>query len=138
MTPRKKRTRYRINALEIAKVKGMTVDPDDWELIWMILDSEPKYSDSRKTYTYAIADNSCRLIKFGKSKQPSTRLKQFQTGQGNKLILVCYCEHSGQLTEENIHKRLKLLKASGEWFHRSKEVMEVIHEMKTKAFVVQI
>lgn len=123
MISRKKRTRYRDSAIEIAKEHNIPLNTDSWEEIWNILDrfNEP-------TYVYCMKDEQ-NNYKFGKSVQPKTRLGSIQTGHPYTVSLVAYCLESEYLTEREIHDRLHHLRMRGEWFQDGEELQTVIREM---------
>ena len=64
---------------------------------------------------YLIQSSNTGMIKIGRSKTPSKRLKQLQTGNPNKLKLVASFKDQGWM-EKNLHERLKDYRQEGEWF----------------------
>jgi hypothetical protein len=125
MISRKKRLRYKSNAIRIAKENNISINPDSWEEIWNILD---QYEEP--TYLYAIGDSSNQMVKLGKSKNPGYRLKQLQTGTSVELILFGFCKESSPLTEKEVHKLLKADRLSGEWFKMSEVVRQTITRIR--------
>lgn len=121
MTPRKKRQRYMQAAIEIAKEKGLAMPYNDWDAAWAILDEY-----GRKEFLYAIADRKNRLVKFGKSVNPSWRLKTLKTGNGMDLLLCGYCPNQGELSEPAVHKALAEHRVAGEWFRLNEATEAVI------------
>ena len=69
------------------------------------------------SHLYIIQSDKTGAIKIGRSKNPSKRLKQLQTGCPDKLKLLVIFENKGHL-EKNLHRRLKSYKSRrrGEWF----------------------
>lgn len=130
MITRKKRTRYRVNAISLAERNGVALNPDDWEQVWAILE---KYEEP--TYLYAIVDSSTGLVKFGVSKNPGWRIKQLRTGNAGELQLWGFCENASPLTEREVHKRLAADRKAGEWFSLSPEARAVINEIRASAGV---
>lgn len=63
---------------------------------------------------YLITDGQSR-IKIGKSKNPSRRLKQIQTGNALKLHLIG-CFDLPDSYERRLHGILQQFKTKGEWF----------------------
>lgn len=125
MTPRKKRSRYRTNALKIASELGISINAADWDAIWKLLDkhAEPEY-------LYVIADPRNRMVKFGRSVHPGTRLRNLNTGNGTKLELWGFCPHKSPLTEREVHSKLKEFRLSGEWFRLAVPVQSVINAVR--------
>lgn len=62
---------------------------------------------------YIISDG--HRVKLGKSKDPTRRVKQLQTGSGVRLrLLACY--HLPDVYERRLHGILRDCKTKGEWF----------------------
>jgi predicted GIY-YIG superfamily endonuclease len=85
-----------------------------------------------KDYVYIIS-NGEGLIKVGVSKNPTKRVKQLQTGNGESLSLLFTeefeCSRKELLKIENkIHKHLANIcsKKKGEWFEISNTNLEQI------------
>jgi hypothetical protein len=130
MIPRKKRIRYKANAIQIAKENNLILNAENWEEVWSILD---KYA--QPDYLYAIVDKQNLLVKFGKSVNPGHRLKQLKTANGMDLKIWAFCRNMPPLTENEIHKRLAHINVSGEWFNLKDEAFLVIEEMRFAAGV---
>ena len=64
---------------------------------------------------YIIQSDVTGMIKVGRSKNPSKRLKQLQTGNPNKLKLIAFFKGEGW-KEKLIHEELKYWRKEGEWF----------------------
>ena len=71
----------------------------------------------RKDDLYIIQSDITGAIKIGRSKNPSRRIHQLQTGSPYKLKLLTIAEGKGFM-EKEIHKKLIRYKAEckGEWF----------------------
>lgn len=68
-------------------------------------------------FLYIVRQGDSNDIKFGRSYQPLHRLKQMQTSNSNKLILIDTYECRDCVTLELIvHRHLKDTKLNGEWF----------------------
>ena len=106
--PRKKRKSYRWQANKLATKKGLKVDLESWEQVWNFLDQHGKTS-----FLYAIVDIKNRLVKFGRSESPATRLKALKTGNGAELRLFAYCDHASPFTEREVHSKLAEHRISG-------------------------
>lgn len=77
-------------------------------------------------FVYFIKDESGRT-KIGSSIDPENRLKQLQTSCADRLTLIGSIksdEH--KFIEKKIHKQLKDLRISGEWFGIARAVVEDI------------
>src|SRR4051812_14349367 len=107
----KKRERYRLRARRIADEQGLRFDPDDWPVIWGLIEKH-----GEPDYLYAIVDRQKELVKFGKSKNPGQRLRAIKTGNPADLELWAHCIHEIPFTEREVHKRLAKLRIDGEWF----------------------
>tara|TARA_B100000212_G_C27355295_1_gene525577 strand:+ start:1167 stop:1463 length:297 start_codon:yes stop_codon:yes gene_type:complete len=70
---------------------------------------------SNKDHLYIIQSDFTGMIKIGRSKNPSKRLKQLQTGNPNKLKLIASFKEMGW-REKLIHENLKQFRKEGEWF----------------------
>lgn len=122
--PRKKRDRYRSAALAIAAAREFHLDPGDWEGIWQTLQTY-----GPPTYLYAIVDKTNGLVKFGRSKNPESRLKSLKTGNGVHLELLAFCAEKHEMNERQVHRRLHAWRRQGEWFEMNGPARRVIAEM---------
>lgn len=125
MISRKKRLRYKTNAIKIAKEKHEALDPENWEQIWAILD---KYDEP--DFLYAIVDFKSQLVKFGKSKSPGMRLRQLKTGNAGDLKIWGFCPNVAPLSERDVHTLLAAERVGGEWFRLCKASQAVIDNMR--------
>ena len=68
-------------------------------------------------HLYIIQTDKTGAFKIGRSKNPTKRLKQLQTGCPDKLRLLLVLENKGHM-EKNLHQRLRNFKSrrNGEWF----------------------
>lgn len=134
-TPRKKRRRYKIEAIEIARRSGLALDTSNWEQIWDLLDAQsgPEQKTARPTYLYAVVDITARAVKLGKSKQLNKRLRALQTSNPHELKLWAYCRHESPFTEEEAHEKFKDFHMSGEWFRLTEQTREFINAMRNRA-----
>lgn len=83
-----------------------------------------------KGYVYFIGGNVGPL-KIGYSKNPWSRVKDFQTGSAEQLSVVTTIrttEHS----EIDVHKLFASERMQGEWFERSDVLAEVINRIRAK------
>ena len=69
----------------------------------------------KTTYTYILHRHNSEEYKIGMSRHPLNRIRQLQTGNGEKLILVG-CFHSDRYLEKRLHRMLGLDRRQGEWF----------------------
>jgi hypothetical protein len=125
---RKKRLRYRTNAIRIAAERNVPLNAENWEEIWAILETHEEPS-----FLYAIVDPSLNLVKFGKSKNPGLRLKTLEIGNGSRLKLWGFCLHKSPFTEKEIHKLLRSERVVGEWFKLGTKSGDVISKMQQSA-----
>lgn len=72
---------------------------------------KPKRGDS----LYFIQAKKTGLIKIGRSKNPETRFRNLQTGNGEELRMIACFEGWGW-RESSIHEDLKMWRQKGEWF----------------------
>lgn len=80
------------------------------------LDPEGYYDPiDNKTFLYFICDENARYLKIGISNNPQERLKNFQTGNPLKLILLLIF-YATQENEKRIHNILKEYCLIGEWY----------------------
>jgi hypothetical protein len=64
-------------------------------------------------YVYLIYDKGTKLVKIGKSVNPSKRFKNIRCGNPNTNLF--YSTES--YTEKELHKKYAHLRVSGEWFN---------------------
>lgn len=80
------------------------------------------------TFVYAIWDGCA--VKIGKSKgHPQRRLDALQTGNPRTLRLLAY---TVELTESDVHRKLRRHRIRGEWFRPS---IEVCREVNTWTWI---
>lgn len=82
-------------------------------------------------FVYFIQEEETDNIKIGFSeKHPKGRLKEFQTGNSNKLILLGYIEGTPQ-DESNLHQEFyeERIRNENEWFKPSHRMKERIKEL---------
>lgn len=128
VVPRKKRLRYRARASKIARDLGITIDLENWNEIWTLLDEHMERV--KPDFLYAIADWQGQLVKFGRSHHPGMRLKAIRTGNCADLKLWAFCEHKSPFTEREVHKQLKEFRINGEWFRLTDEARAIINKMR--------
>lgn len=131
MLGRRKRARYREQAIVRAREIGASLDPNDWEKIWALL-NEHGFPGGRRKYIYAIGDVRNGIVKIGKSFNPWGRLKTLKTGNAGDLRMWCCCAEREGLSEKEVHKRLKAERISGEWFKLTPTVQGVIDEIRAE------
>ena len=84
-------------------------------------------------FVYFIQEEGTDHIKIGFSeKHPEGRLKDFQTGNSNKLNLLGYIEGTYK-DESNLHYEFSEERGSGEWFESSPRMKERIKELLEKS-----
>ena len=67
---------------------------------------------------YIIQDNTSKLVKIGISNNPQKRLRQLQTGTGNKLrLLRTFVTENDRNWEKKLHKMLWQNRRKGKWFN---------------------
>ena len=80
-------------------------------------------------FVYFIQEEESGNIKIGFSeKHPKGRLKDFQTGNSNKLILLGYIEGTYE-DESNLHREFYEERGNGEWFEPSPRLNDRIKEL---------
>ena len=82
-------------------------------------------------FVYFIQEEETGRIKIGFSeKHPKGRLKDFQTGNSNKLILLGYIEGTSQ-DEKILHREFyeERIRNENEWFKPSPRLKERIKEL---------
>lgn len=85
---------------------------------------------SQKAYVYFIQGTETKRVKIGRGFNPEARLKSFQTGIHEPLVILgrCACEsvEDSKSLESFLHQKLKHLRIHGEWFTGG---WEVLHQM---------
>ena len=102
-------------------------------------DANPEAVANRSNYVYFVVDtvanrsnSSFSVVKIGISKNPWARLKEFQTGNANKLELVAKFR-SDIVSDAEIHEILGKFRVAGEWFHLPNPIAKfVISHAKNK------
>jgi hypothetical protein len=80
-----------------------------------------------QTFIYAIYNKTKNEVKIGYSTTPAKRLSQLQTGNSDRLELLCTFKGSAKI-EAEIHERLHQDRLIGEWFRMSSSVSYVLSE----------
>lgn len=111
---RRKRKRYLEEAARIADTTGRTIDLEDWDAIWDLLDEIRNIRS--KSFVYFIADDYAHAVKIGRSSSPAWRLHQLQTANPHPLRMLGYFEESDTLSEAILHERFSDHHVRGEWF----------------------
>ncbi len=115
----------------IAEKLKLKVNLSDWFEIWRLLDIYDV--EKRPRYLYAIVDNSTRVVKFGRSHNPSSRLKALKIGNAADLKLCAFCLEREDFNELMIHQQLDEFRVSGEWFHLNEHTQSVIDRIRLVA-----
>jgi hypothetical protein len=84
------------------------------------------------TYVYAITDGI--NIKIGISKHPEKRVKQLNTGNSNKLILLCYFKGS-IIDEKWIHNHFKGIR--GEWMESTQDLLNYLNNKINNKYIMK-
>lgn len=92
---------------------------------------------------YFIQEGNKGPVKIGYAIDPKARLKQLQTGNSEKLLILKVIPGDEQ-RESKIHGSLEQFRKRGEWFFTTKEVLDFINKLdepefellKGKAYVV--
>jgi hypothetical protein len=80
-------------------------------------------------FVYFIQEEGTHKIKIGFSeKHPNGRLKDFQTGNSNKLNLLGYIEGTYE-DESKLHREFNEERGNGEWFEPSPRLNDRIKEL---------
>lgn len=80
-------------------------------------------------FVYFIQEEGTHKIKIGFSeKHPNGRLKDFKTGNSNKLNLLGYIEGTYE-DESNLHREFYEERGNGEWFEPSPRLNDRIKEL---------
>jgi len=133
ITPRRKRQRYLERAKQIATENNVDIDLSDWDKVWSLLDMYGLKSGKTQYCVYAIVDLKNNFVKFGKSVNPNSRLKQLSTGSGCKLVLAAFCKETSELNESEIHKKLKHHRLRREWFTLNSVTQRYINKIRESA-----
>lgn len=97
-------------------------------------DNLKKIINSKKAtgYVYFIQGLCGGAIKIGYSKNPTSRLKELQTGYPDTLTILYMLRGSGQV-ENFLHNKFEHLRLKGEWFKPDKDLIKYINELKNIA-----
>lgn len=86
---------------------------------------------------YVIVNPEASVVKFGKSSDPTQRLRALQTGNHQKLELLCLVSSQGNddgMTETRLHYQFKDHLVLGEWFSVPLEGIKM--ELESRGFTV--
>lgn len=81
---------------------------------------------------YFITDK--KNIKIGYSKNPNKRIKQLNTGNAKKLILIGYV-NGDKNKEKELHCQFSQDRLNGEWFSPSNEILDFINDNLSQIYV---
>ncbi|MGE4419997.1 MAG: GIY-YIG nuclease family protein [Sulfurimonas sp.] len=81
---------------------------------------------------YFIKNIDTGRIKIGFSDTPTKRLKELQTGNDNKLVLIKTIA-GDKNKEASLHEMFSHLRSNGEWFDPDDELLQFIKETNTKS-----
>lgn len=89
---------------------------------------------------YFVTDGTYTKIGYTNENVCSVNFKrmgQLQTGNPNKLSVVCLILHQGISLEKKIHKRLEQYRVNGEWFDlREFDLDAAFEKMRTSGYLV--
>jgi hypothetical protein len=75
-------------------------------------------------YVYLIQSIEDEKLKIGVSKNPNLRIKNIQTGNGNKIKLIeSYLTKYPNKIENILHNRYSYCRKTGEWFEYDLELI---------------
>ena len=83
-------------------------------------------------YVYAISDGS--YIKIGISKNPQQRIKQLNTGNVKKLVLLGYFK-GGRELEKHIHYKFRTVRYNSEWMNPSDELVNYLNKKFDNTYI---
>ena len=73
--------------------------------------------DEPDMFIYAMMEEDTGKIKIGISKDPERRLKQLQTGNSSRIVLIAtHKAENGFSDERTLHQKNEAYKIHGEWF----------------------
>lgn len=85
------------------------------------------------TFIYLIHNADDKAYKIGKSDNPTTRLKQLQTGNARSILKLLYTFSAEDSVEYKIHEDLEDFRLNGEWFTECEAVLRVFLEYLIKS-----
>lgn len=89
------------------------------------------YKTNNWSKVYFVQGDKGGPIKIGHTDNIENRLKQMQTGNPDKLVLL-HLTNGGKNFEDELHERFSKYHYRGEWFHPSQELLDYINELKLK------
>jgi predicted GIY-YIG superfamily endonuclease len=88
------------------------------------------------TYVYFIANAGQSVVKIGVANKPVKRLKTFQTGNHEELIILRVIKVPNRNTafqlESALHKKFQKYHIRGEWFKLSDTLVEFIENYQSQ------
>lgn len=86
------------------------------------------------TYVYFITNGRKNVVKIGVAKNPSKRLKTFQTANHEKLIVLRVIRLNSRTEafrlERALHQKFKKYHIRGEWFKLTSTVLSFIENFQ--------
>jgi hypothetical protein len=89
------------------------------------------YKTNNWTKVYFIQGEKGGPIKIGHTDNIERRMKQMQTGNPDKLILL-HLTRGGKILEGELQERFKEHHYRGEWFHPSNQLLDYIADLIEK------
>lgn len=127
MISRKKRKKYKEAARQLAASNNLSIDLNNWENIWNLLD---KFNTKPASNVYIIGEAGGDKVKIGKSNNPGQRLKALQTSHPNKLYLYAFCLENNKFNEKQLHQQFSNVRLTGEWFQYTPELQQITKQIK--------
>lgn len=88
------------------------------------------------TYVYFISNAKQTVVKIGVANKPNKRLKTFQTGNHEELIILRVIKLSNRSSafelESTLHKKFQKYHIRGEWFRLSDTLVEFIEHYQSE------
>ena len=87
-------------------------------------------SNGPKGFIYFIQGKSGGPIKIGYSQDPTTRLKELQSGHPDTLTILHLVPVSTKIYEAKFHKKYESYRLNGEWFKPDERLLKDIQTLK--------
>ncbi|GEM_PF-4239137 len=103
--------------------------PTDWEETQYLPEKES--GPGNPGYVYFIGAEGAARLKIGYSKNPWARIKEFQTGNDEKLYVLATAKTTTP-GETDIARLFINAKLEGDWYTRTDEINQVIKALRSK------
>jgi len=112
--------REELEKWEVENIDGHSIGTSDWPGWVKYIGAKPTFKNdniSREGFVYLIRNGESNKYKIGLSKNVFRRLNSMQTGNPDKLSLICFFPAIDAFKQEQeLHNHFSIKRSTGEWF----------------------